>query len=944
LFGLWSVKKRGGLEFEISFMYIPLLYHSNYGCGGSDFRTLFETLKQYQIPACGIVDDTFFGLNEFLKHAVEYGIKPIIGARILIQNQNTNLGSTWSRDFSPVDKKKLYLLVKNKTGYTNLCQILTWYGFKRLDLNFIKEHATGLLLLSNSLNLCNELSPAFTDIYFLLFPDSSFIPDKRIPLISANEIFYVNPGERIIYKLLSIIKKFKNEDGKKKISYLLKPDRFIKIYGTEPEAVKNLFRIAEQCTYIPEAESWIFPRTNKGLMEIIKARCHNLRNEEKRRLEFEYRVIKEMGFEPYFVLIYELKEFAKERGIGMNVRGSAASSFILYLLGLSVVNPIKYCLPFERFLNQKRSEPPDIDVDVEYNQREYLLGEIYKKFGNDYVARISMINRFQTRARFRDTARACGISPAEIKKIKEHLGEKLITEILKISEKIDNYPRYFSCHPSGIVITPEPVYRYVPLYFSPQGAITHFDKDGIGITGLVKLDILGVRGFPELYLKKESIDFDNQNVYRFISEAKTLGCFQIESPMVRQILKKIKPKHLMDIANAIAIIRPGPARGGMKERFLRRLNKEEKIDYPHSDLKDILKETLGIPVYQEQILNMAHRFAGFNLDDADLLRRAMTKKRESNLMDGIRERFFSQARGLGYDKEEIERVWERISSFSSFGFNKTHSITYATLAYLSACQKLYNPLEFFCRLLNNQGGYYPFYAYINEARRWGIKILEPDINKSEAGFTIENGCVRTGLGMIKNLSYTTIKKIINLRPFKTPEDFFILVQPDIEEGVSLIKSGALNTFKEPWTKLYFNLKKSLYTKKANFAGQVDFIKETIDTEYFSDFDAPEKLRAQFSVLRFIPAQHILEFLYPERQKRISDINTPGRDFLLTCLVIAKRTILTRNRRLMSFYTMDDETGILESIIFKDLKNFEGEIPIMRIKGYLRDDFFYASVI
>ncbi len=925
-------------------MYIPLLYHSNYGYGGSDFRTLFETLKQYHIPACGIVDDTFFGLNEFLKYAYEYGIKPIIGARISIQNQNMDPSSKWKRDFSPIDKKIFYLFIKNKIGYTNLCQILTWYGFKKLDINFIKEHSSGLILLTNSLNLIDELSPAFTDIYFLLSPDFCFIPDKKIPSVSANEIFYVNPEERIIHKLLSVIKKFKNEDGKKKIFYLLKPDRFIKIYDSKPEAVKNLFRIAEQCTYIPEAESWIFPETKKCLFEIIKPFYKRLNINEKKRVEFEYKIIKDMGFEPYFVLIYELKEFAKEKGIGINVRGSAASSFILYLLGLSVVNPLKYYLPFERFLNQKRSEPPDIDLDVEYNQREYLINEIYKKFGEDYVARISMINRFQTRAGFRDSARAFGISPLELKRIEDHFGERLMNQIMKLAEKIDGYPRYFASHPSGIVITPEPIFKYVPLYLSPIGPITHFDKDGIGIAGLVKLDILGVRGFPELYLKREGIDFDDQNVYRFISEAKTLGCFQIESPMVRQILKKIKPKSLMDIANAIAIIRPGPARGGMKERFLKRLNKEEEIDYPHPDLKDILKETLGIPVYQEQILNMAHRFAGFNLDDADLLRRAMTKDRESNLMDEIRERFFSQALGLGYNKKEIERVWERISSFSSFGFNKAHSITYATLAYLSAYQKLYNPLKFFCRLLNNQGGYYPFYAYINEARRRGINILEPDINKSETGFTIENGCLRTGLGMIRNLSYTTIKKIINLRPFKTPEDFFMLVQPDIEEGVNLIKSGALNTFKEPWTKLYLILKKSLYMKKSNFNGQKNFIKETIDAEYFSDFDDSEKLRAQFSALSFIPAKHILEFLYPERQKRISDIDTSVRDFQLTCLVIAKRTILTRNRNLMSFYTMDDETGILESIIFKDLKNFGDEIPIIKIKGYLKGDFFYASVI
>ncbi len=927
-------------------MYIPLLYHSNYGVGGSDFRTLFETLKQYHIPACGIVDDTFFGLNEFLKGADEYGIKPIIGARISIQNQNMNPGSTRSRDFSPVDKKNFFLFIKNKTGYSNLCQILTWYGFKKLDLNFIKEHSSGLILLTNSLNLIDELSSAFTDIYFLLPQDSYFIPNKKIPLIGVNEIFYVKPAERIIYRLLSIIKKFKTEDVKKKISYLIIPDKLIKIYDTEPEAVKNLFRIAEQCTYIPKAESWIFPKTNKGLMEIIKARCHSLSNEEKRRLEFEYRVIKEMGFEPYFVLIYELKEFAKERGIGMNVRGSAASSFILYLIGVSVVNPMKYCLPFERFLNQKRSEPPDIDVDVEYNQREYLLGEIYKKFGNEYVARISMINRFQTRARFRDTARACGISPAEIKEIKEHLGEKLIGEILKISEKIDNYPRYFSCHPSGIVITPEPVYRYVPLYPSPQGAITHFDKDGIGVAGLVKLDILGVRGFPELYIKKEQIDFQNHSVYKFIAAAKTLGCFQIESPMVRQVLKKVRPKRLMDIANAIAIIRPGPAHGGMKERFLKRLNGEEMVDYSHQNLEDVLKETLGIPVYQEQILNMASHFAGFSLEDADLLRRAITKERDSGLIDRIREKFFKQAGNLGYTKKEIENVWKRISAFSSFGFNKAHSITYATLAYLSAYQKLYNPLEFFCRLLNNQGGYYPLYAYINETRRWGIKILEPDINKSEAGFTIENGCLRTGLGRIMNLSFSTIQRIIKLRPFKTSEDFFIFVHPDIEEGVNLIKSGALNIFGEPLPRLYFRLLQvsSYPIDRRTVIKQRNLIKENLPDGYFIDFNRMAKLKSQFSVLGFVPAYHILEVLYPKRYVRISSIIRGLNSFKLTCLVIARREILTRNKKIMSFCSVDDETGILDITLFRDKSQTESIQPIMNIKGYLKGDTIYGQYV
>ncbi|MEO0185422.1 MAG: PHP domain-containing protein [candidate division WOR-3 bacterium] len=919
-------------------MYIPLLYHSNYGLGGSDFRTLFEILKKYHISACGIVDDTFFGLNEFLTLAKEYSIKPIIGSRISV--------STRSRNFSPVEKATFYLFIKNKTGYSNLCQILTSNAFKNLDIQTIKKYSAGLGLVSNSEKLLEEIADAFSDIYFLLVPGSNILPKKHIPVIAANEIFYANPQERIIYRLLSVIKKFNSEDNKKLPYHIISPERFNKLYRQYPQAIKNLFKFAQMCDYRPVPGTWIFPQTGKKLIEIIRPRTHNLTREERHRLEFEYRVIKEMGFEPYFVLIYELKEFARSKGIGMNVRGSAASSFILYLLGISVVNPMKYNLPFERFLNQKRSEPPDIDVDVEYNQREFLLGEIYKKFGNDYVARISMINRFQTRARFRDTARAYGISPLELKKIKEHLGEKLIGEILRISERIDNYPHYFSCHPSGIVITPEPVFKYAPLYPSPQGPITHFDKDGIGIAGLVKLDILGVRGFPELYLKKEIIDFDNRSVYKFISEGKTLGCFQIESPMVRQVLKKIKPANLMDIANAIAIIRPGPAHGGMKERFLRRLKGEEKVEYPHSVLESSLKETLGIPVYQEQILNMANSFAGFSLEDADLLRRAITKERDTNLINQIKEKFFNQAQAFGFTKKEIERVWQRISAFSSFGFNKAHSITYATLAYLSAYQKFYNPLEFFCRLLNNEGGYYPLYAYINETRRWGIKIVDPDINQSDCGFSINKGSLITGLNRIRNLSFPTIQKIIQYRPFKSADQFFSVVHPDIEEGDGLIKSGALNLFGEPHSKLYFMLLQSSSRSKdqKTTTGQKFFLKEDLSALPFRDFNQKTKLRAQFSTLGFLPGQHILEFLYPERRVRISDIRSTLKIVQLTCLVISRRTILARNKKIMSFLAIDDETGVLDAILFPEPNQLKPKSLILKIKGYLKNDCLYAQSV
>jgi len=899
--------------------YTPLLYHSNYGVGGSVFKTLFEHLNKYEIKSCGIIDDTFFGLPEFIAYARAYNIKPIVGAQIssLLQ-QNI----------------KLYLFVKDRQGYENLCRILTAQAFKSLNHEFIKKHSLGLIALSNSVALLEELNSAFSQSYYLLLPYHTAAREK-FPLLAAHEIYYVTRREEILHKLMCVIKNHHYYENKRGIpNYLLIHREFNTIFRDCPQAVMNNQQLAETCSFVPKRRGWIFPQSQQDLREIITQKSKNLTRAEKSRIQYEHKIIKQTGFEPYFTLVYSLKEFSLSKGIGMNVRGSAASSFILYLLGLSVVDPLEYNLPFERFLNPQRTEPPDIDVDVEFSQRQRLIEEIYKKFGNDYVAHISVINRFQIRARFRNTARAYGISPRELKNITSNCGERLIKNIRDVSKQIDNYPHYFSCHASGIVITPEPICKYVPLYPSPAGQITHFDKDGIEMVGLVKIDILGVRGFPSLFLSKEKINFEDQKVYSFISKGKTLGCFQIESPMVRQFLRRIKPKTLMDIANAIAIIRPGPGQGGMREKFLKRLKGEEEVCYPHPRLERALRNTLGIPIYQEQILQIAHDFAQFSLSDADMLRRAMTKERNSNRMEELEKLFFSKAEKIGYSKKERETVWSRIRAFSSFGFNKAHSVTYATLAYLSAYQKFYNSSEFFCRVINNKGGYYPTYAYVNEARRWGITILSPDINRSENLFSIYDNSLITGLDEIKNLSSAAIEQIRKSRPFHCAEEFFYCVKLSVDEGIFLIKSGALDTFGQPWPKLYFLLLHSRLKKK-----NTPCICEKIPE--FRDFNSEVKMQSRFEAIDFLPEKHILEVFYPARKIKIAGL-LAGRKSTVIGTLIARRTILAKNNRLMSFLTIDDETGTLEVVIFPGKHKLGSIGPILQICGVMKDDSLIAD--
>jgi DNA polymerase III alpha subunit len=351
-------------------------------------------------------------------------------------------------------------------------------------------------------------------------------------------------------------------------------------------------------------------------------------------------------------------------------------------------------------------------------------------------------------------------------------------------------------------------------------------------------------------------------------------------------------------------------------------------------LQEALYDTLGIPVYQEQILQIAHDFAHFSLSDGDMLRRAMTKARHLNSMKELREVFFSKAKNMNYCNKEIESVWDRIRSFSSFGFNKAHSITYATLAYLSAYQKFYEPHKFFCQVINNKGGYYPTAAYINEARRWGIKILAPDVRKSADKFIISDSSLLTGLDEIRELSVETIRKIVKLRPFKDARDFFYRVRPSVDEGVSLMKSKSLDTFGHTWPELYFLLLDSKLPKSIipNFSEK---------PPEFRDFKNYVKLLDQLRTIAFIPEKHILEIFYPMRRVHISGLSKKKGARIIGTL-ITRRTIRTKNNKLMCFLTIDDETDILEVVIFPDKYN-SGKIgPVMQIVGTMQDDSLIAD--
>jgi DNA polymerase III alpha subunit len=331
---------------------------------------------------------------------------------------------------------------------------------------------------------------------------------------------------------------------------------------------------------------------------------------------------------------------------------------------------------------------------------------------------------------------------------------------------------------------------------------------------------------------------------------------------------------------------------------------------------------------------MAHDFADFSLSDGDVLRRVMTKERHPLRMKELEELFFTKTQRLGYTKKESETVWARIKSFSSFGFNKAHAVTYGTLAYLSAYQKFYEPQEFFCRVINNKGGYYPSYAYINEARRWGITILPPDVQRSESGFSVLGHSIMTGLHEIKNLSSQTIKRIIKRRPFTCAEDFFYSVRPSIDEGMSLIKSGSLDTFGSSWPQLYLML---LLLKSSG--NRTSELYESIPK--FQDFGLMKKRYEQLHTLDFIPEHHVLELFYPSRNIKIADIQPDGNTPVIGT-PIARRVVLTKNKKLMSFVTIDDETSTLEIVLFPKKYSRKALGPVMFVQGAFQDETLVAE--
>jgi len=977
--------------------------------------------KKTGMKALALTDHNgLYGAVSFFDLARQNHIKPLIGSELTLN-----------------DGYNLVLLVKDITGYRNLCYLISrgrlngghnQFLLTRKDFH---QHREGLIALSGgqkgkihhllarrmideAIRELRQMHELFNGDFYLEMQQFSahdtlinlrlrdLSAEYKIPLVATNDTHLITSKDwyirRVLHGIRSNVLLEKVDTAGTSEHYLKTPEQMHDLFKAFPEALANTQKITRACQFefetgksifpsveLPQGESsfsWLWKKCFDGATD----RYQPLTSVVIKRLEYELQIINDLGFSEYFLIVKDISDYCHSRHIPCVGRGSAADSLVSYVLGITQVDPIRHNLYFERFLNPERSDPPDIDLDICWKNRDTVLHYVYEKYGAERTAMICTFNTFQNRSAIRDVAKVYGLPEDEITKITRHLPHQAIDrieeavntlpelkelrhnihlyeEILRIARRIAEFPRHLSIHPGGILIAPDKITNHVPLEVAGKSfVIAQYDMYSIEKLGLVKIDLLGVRSLSiitdclrlvrerwennnqrsesesalsikaGLLLKNSTelspldlrtIPEDDPRVTAFIRSGDTLGCFQLESPAMRGLLKKMRIDSVNDVIAAVALIRPGASGSGMKDVYIRRRAGLEQVDYIHASLQAALDDTYGVIIYQEQVLKVAHVVAGLSLSQADTLRRAMTKARNKKEFMSVHSVFISGAQNRGLSTEQAETVWKFLAQFVGYGFNKAHSATYGTIAYQTAFLKHNFPLEYMCAVLNNQGGFYSRMAYTEEARRMGLRILPPDVSYSRREFTCENGMIRTGLDCVFELTEKTIANILQARlerPFSDVFDFLRRTQAGEKEAQHLIKTGALSSLNANAPHLL--LLSSLYFKNDKKSAIVEYLSAEVQLPPFTDY---QKIINEMEMLDFAVTDHPLK-LFEDAvpwQEIVSsaELEQHKNKTIKFCgwLVISRR-VPTSDNKFMKFITLEDRHGLCEAVLFPAVYN------------------------
>jgi DNA polymerase-3 subunit alpha len=808
-----------------------------------------------------------YGIVTFYREAKEAGIKPIIGCELYVAPKEKE--SKLAAEKSPYH---LVVLAKNNTGYHNLLRLVTtahlegFYYKPRVDKELLSQYHEGLVALSSCPQgeigrLILEGRPqdaekaalwykeVFGDFYLELqrhdnIPELEQINKElvnlsrklNLPLVATNDVHYVNKDDAYAHDVLLCIQTNNTVHNEKrpKMSddsfYLKSPQEMAELFADVPEALANTERVAELCNlnlefgrlHLPEIELPPGVTADELLAQLsetgLRGRYTGLPPEAVNRLRYELDVIKKTQFANYFLVIWDVISFVRDRNILFGVRGSAAASIVLYCLGITDIDPLEHRLVFERFLNIERKEMPDIDLDFQDDRRDEVIKYVAQRYGQDHVAQIITFGTMGARAAIRDVGRALGMSYGSVDQVARQIpggpaitiqealetnvemhnsyrNDDAIKHLIDTAIKLEGVARHASTHAAGVVISRESLIKHIPLQRPSRGDeqsinMTQFAMDDIARIGLLKMDFLGLANLTILEKAKQTISrtrsidldlhrlpLDDKKTFELLSAGETTGVFQLEGAAMRRFIKELKPTCFGDIAAMVALYRPGPKQH--IPTFIRAKHGIEPIRFPHQALAEILQETYGVIVYQDQVLLIVQAFAGYSLGEADIVRKAMGKK-VPEIMKKEMQRFLSGAKKKGFSKEVAEQVWNLIEPFAGYAFNKAHSVSYAMIAYQTAYLKANYSVEFMCALLTaNMGQAEKIANAVAECQRLGIKVLPPDVSRSGESFTIESEgdapAIRFGLAAIKNVGAAAIRPIIAAReqggPFKSIEDF-----------------------------------------------------------------------------------------------------------------------------------------------------------------------------
>ena len=669
---------------------------------------------------------------------------------------------------------------------------------------------------------------------------------KRVGVrtVATHDIHYLHRADAAKYRVLAAMRKNTRLNDLPTLPDLSFPteNEMRQRFAEFPGALNTTHDIAAQCQFEFPTGHWRFPalelpegQTPRDVLwtqtlEGARARYGEIDAALLARLQKETDVIAALGYAAYFLVVAEIVNYARTHDVPISPRGSASSSVVAYCLGIHDVDPLAHNLYFERFLSLERHDAPDIDLDLCSHRRDEVIDYVYRRYGADHVAMVCTYATLRARYALQEVGKAYGLPDARRKALAEKLphfwhpgmrddsdkvhAQLLVEardarerEVLEMSRALEGTPHHLSVHPGGIVISSEPLTNVVPLQYATKGLlVTQFDLSGVEKAGLVKMDLLGISALTVIadcaeWIRARDKNFSLEHIpthdeatAKTLSSAHTIACFQIESPGMRMTLRELAAQNTHDALVALALYRPGPLKGGLKDAFVQRHLGHARASYLHPALEPVLKETYGVILYQEQVLRIAHEVAGFTLGEADTLRRAMSKFRSAHEMEHLKRKFVQGAQTTsGMDGPIAQQVWDLMAAFASYGFPKAHAAGYAAVAYRMAYLKTHYPAEFMAARLAVYGGFYRQSVYLSEARNLGLRVMPPHVNHSQEAFTLEfPDTLWMGLGQVRELTHHTLKRILQQRPFASLQDFLIRASPNFGEAMNLVKAGTLN--------------------------------------------------------------------------------------------------------------------------------------------------------